>query len=180
MPLPPNKTRIVATIGPASDSTAILEKMIRAGMNIARLNFSHGDFARHERVIGNIRTAARTVGRPVAIMADLPGPKMRIGNFAAEKVDLKKGDRFTLTVEDVVGDQRRASVSFARLPKVVKHGDLLSLNDGYVQLEVAEVNGGEVACVVKVRRTAIAKGAELTGHRPRDKRLHGSGSGMSQ
>src|SRR5215468_6392843 len=164
MPLPPNKTRIVATIGPASDSTAILEKMIRAGMNIARLNFSHGDFARHERVIGNIRTAARTVGRPVAIMADLPGPKMRIGNFAAEKVDLKKGDRFTLTVEDVVGDQRRASVSFARLPKVVKHGDLLSLNDGYVQLEVAQVNGGEVACVVKVGgELRSRKGLNLPG-----------------
>ena len=81
MMLPAQKTRIVATIGPASSSPAVLEQMLRAGMNIARLNFSHGTFAAHRQTIENIRAAAKAVGRPVAIMADLSGPKMRIGQI---------------------------------------------------------------------------------------------------
>lgn len=145
-----HKTKIVATIGPASDSASMLHRMIGAGMNIARINFSHGDFAVHKRVIENIRTAEKTAGAHVAIMADLSGPKMRIGQFTSDKITLQPGDRFTLTTEDIVGDSQRVSVSFARLPEVVKSGDVLSLNDGYVQLEVAEVRGIDVACKVRV------------------------------
>src|SRR6185369_2370946 len=133
MHLPSHRTRIVATIGPASESPAVLEQMIRAGMNIARLNFSHGEFSYHAELIKRIRAAAKAAGRPVAIMADLSGPKMRIGKLAAEKIEVKAGDRFTLTTEEIVGDERRVSVSFSKLPRVVKRGDLLSLNDGYVQ-----------------------------------------------
>ena len=81
MTLPPNKTKIVCTIGPASESPEVMEEMILAGMNVARLNLSHGDFASHKKVIENVRAAARAVGRRVAIMADLPGPKMRIGEL---------------------------------------------------------------------------------------------------
>ena len=114
MALPPNKTKIVATIGPASNSPGVLEQIIRAGMNVARLNFSHGEFETHRQNIQNIRAASKTVGRPVAIMADLPGPKMRIGNLGVEKIQLKPGDRFTLTTEDIIGDAQRASVSFAK------------------------------------------------------------------
>jgi pyruvate kinase len=162
--LPPNKTRIVATIGPASESPAVLEEMIRAGMNVARLNFSHGDFEYHGRIINNIRAASKTVGRAVAIMADLSGPKMRIGKLAAEKIALKAGEKFTLTTEEIVGDDHRVSVSFPRLPQVVKRGDLLSLNDGYIQLDVAEVRGGEVLCVVKVGgELRSRKGLNLPG-----------------
>ena len=94
--------------------------MIRAGMNIARLNFSHGEFAAHKRVIENIRAAEKATASRVTIMADLSGPKMRIGKFGADKIQLKAGDRFTLTTDDIVGDQQRVSVSFARLPEVVK------------------------------------------------------------
>src|SRR6185295_7079912 len=148
--LPPNKTRIVATIGPASNTPSVLEPMIRAGMNVARLNFSHGEFAAHRQTIENIRAASKAAGRPVAIMADLSGPKMRIGKIAAEPIQLKAGGSFTLTTEDIIGDQQRVSVSFARLPKVVKPGDKLSLNDGYIQLEVADVRGNEVVCTVIV------------------------------
>jgi len=158
MTLPLHKTKIVATIGPASESPAVLQEMIRAGMSIARLNFSHGDFAFHERVIQGIRAASQAVGRRVAVMADLAGPKMRIGKLGAEKVELKAGDRFTLTAESIVGDHERVSVSFTRLPQVVKPGDLVSLNDGYIQLEVAEARGAEVGCVVKV-------GGELRSHK---------------
>jgi pyruvate kinase len=164
MPLPANKTKIVATIGPASNSRPVLEQMIRAGMNVARLNFSHGEFSAHRQNIANIRAAAQSAGRPVAIMADLSGPKMRIGNLGVEKIQLQAGDRFTLTTEDIVGDARRVSVSFARLPQVVKRGDLLSLNDGYIQLDVAEVSGADVACVVKVGgELRSRKGLNLPG-----------------
>jgi pyruvate kinase len=161
---PSHKTKIVATIGPASESVSVLEQMIRAGMNVARLNFSHGDFEGHLRVIQRIRAAAKSVGRPVAIMADLSGPKMRVGKFGVEKIDLKAGDSFTLTVDDVVGDQKRVSVSFARLPKVVKPGDILSLNDGYIQLEVLGVAGADVSCSVRVGgELRSRKGLNLPG-----------------
>jgi pyruvate kinase len=162
--LPLHKTKVVATIGPASDSPAVLEQMIRAGMNVARINFSHGDFGRHKLVIEKIRAASLAVGEPVAIMADLSGPKMRIGNLATEPVQLKAGDPLTLTTEDVVGTAQRVSVSFKRLPQVVKPGNKLSLNDGYIQLEVAEVRGVEVSCVVKVGgELRSRKGLNLPG-----------------
>jgi pyruvate kinase len=162
--LPPNKTKIVATIGPASSSPEVLERMIRAGMNVARLNFSHGEFATHQQNIENLRAASRSAGRPVAIMADLSGPKMRIGRFETEPVLLKPGDSFTLTTQDIVGDQQRASVSFAPLPKVVKPGDKLSLNDGYIQLEVKDVRGPDVECLVVVGgELRSRKGLNLPG-----------------
>ena len=160
----PHQTRIVATIGPASESPAVLEEMIRAGMSVARLNFSHGEFAGHKAVIENIRAASAAVGRPVAIMADLSGPKMRIGNLAVEPLKLKAGDPISLTTEEVAGDEHRISVSFARLPEVVKPGNTLSLNDGYIQLEVKAVKGKDVACVVKVGgELRSRKGLNLPG-----------------
>src|SRR4026208_1266902 len=121
--LPPNKNRIVATIGPASSSPVVLEQMIRAGMNVARLNFSHGEFSAHQQNIENIRAAAKRAGRPVAIMADLSGPKMRIGQIAAEPIQLTAGGRFTLTTEEIIGDQQRVSVRLARPPGAGQRGD---------------------------------------------------------
>ena len=97
-----HKTKIVATIGPASDSPEMLERLIRAGLDIARLNFSHGEFTHHGEVISRIRTAAQRVGRSVAIMADLPGPKMRLGKINPEPIQLRMGDMFTLTSEDIL------------------------------------------------------------------------------
>ncbi len=164
MSFPSHKTKIVATIGPASETVPILEQMICAGMNVARLNFSHGEFAAHRRVIENIRAAAKAAGRDVAMMADLSGPKLRIGKFGVEKIQLKAGDRFALTTDDIAGDEQRVSVSFGRLPQVVKPGNILSLNDGYIQLEVVEVHGAEVACVVKVGgELRSRKGLNLPG-----------------
>jgi pyruvate kinase len=150
MPFPANKTKIVCTIGPASDSPDVLEKMIRAGMNVVRLNFSHGDFASHAKTIQKVRAASKAVKRRVAIMADLPGPKMRIGEFEEEPIELEQDDSFTLTTADIIGDQTRVSVSFSRLPKAVKPQDRLFLNDGLVELEVIEVTGQEVRCKVVV------------------------------
>jgi pyruvate kinase len=148
--LPDHKTKIICTIGPASESLEVLEKMIRAGMDIARLNFSHGDDDRHRRVIGNIRSAAKAAGRRVAVLGDLPGPKIRIGKLDREPVDLSAGDDFALTTENITGNSGRVSTSFRRLPGVVKLGDTIFLNDGLVQLEVRDVRGAEVRCRIAV------------------------------
>ncbi len=164
MKLPANKTKIVCTIGPASESLDTMVQMIRAGMSVARLNFSHGDFASHKKVIENIRAAAKATGRRVAIMADLPGPKMRIGKLAEEPIELRPGDTFTLTTEEVVGDAHRASVSFTRLPQVVNPGDTLFLNDGIIQLEVVSVGKVEVVCRVLIGgELRSRKGLNLPG-----------------
>jgi pyruvate kinase len=164
MPFPANKTKIVCTIGPASDSPAVLERMIRAGMNVVRLNFSHGDFASHAETIQKIRAASKATERRVAIMADLPGPKMRIGQFEEEPIELQIDDLFTLTTEDVIGNQTRVSVSFSRLPKAVKPQDKLFLNDGLIELEVIKVAGHDVQCKVIVGgQLRSRKGLNLPG-----------------
>ncbi len=162
--LPSHKTKIVATLGPASDAPEMLERLIRAGMNIARLNFSHGDFGGHADRIARIRAAAKAVGRRVAILADLPGPKMRLGKIDPEPILLSPGDPFTLTADDIVGDSRRVSMSFAPLPRVVKPGNRLFLNDGLVQLTVARVAGNDVHCTVAVGgELRSRKGLNLPG-----------------
>ena len=164
MPFPANKTKIVCTIGPASNSPEVLEKMIRAGMNVVRLNFSHGDFVSHGETIQKIRAASKATKRRVAIMADLPGPKMRIGQFEEEPVELQLDDLFTLTTEDVIGNQTRVSVSFPQLSKAVHPGDRLFLNDGLVELEVLKVRGNDVHCKVLVGGILSSrKGLNLPG-----------------
>lgn len=148
--LPKNKTKLVCTIGPASDSAEMIEKMIEAGMNVARLNFSHGNFASHGEVIQKIRATSKKTGKRVAILADLPGPKMRIGDLAEEFVILDRDTRFTLTAEDILGTAERVSMTMKELPSVVKKGDTLFLNDGLIELRVEEVEGKDIHCTVMV------------------------------
>jgi pyruvate kinase len=158
------KTKIVCTIGPASESPEVMKQLIEAGMNVARLNFSHGEFAAHKKVIENLRAVSESMGCRIAIMADLSGPKMRIGKFSAEPIELNTGDSFTLTTDDIVGDTRRVSVSFSGLPRSVKPGDTLFLNDGYIQLKVGEVKGNDVLCTVMVGgELRSRKGLNLPG-----------------
>jgi pyruvate kinase len=162
--LPAQKTKIVATIGPASESPEMLARLIRAGLNVARLNFSHGKFSKHAEVIRRVREAARETGRRVAIMADLPGPKMRLGKISPEPIHLAPGAHFTLTSEEVVGDAQRVSMSFEPLPRVVKPGNRVFLNDGLVQLVVERVTGNEVECSVIVGgELRSRKGLNLPG-----------------
>lgn len=158
MKLPANKTKIVCTIGPSSSSRGVMEQMLLAGMDVARLNFSYGDFTSHAKVIKDLRAAAQTVGKRVAIMADLPGPKMRVGQIANEPIQLKPGDIFILTTDDITGDANKVSVTFSRLPQTVKPTDTLFLNDGLIQLEVTEFRKNEVICKVIV-------GGELRSHK---------------
>lgn len=150
MPMPECHTKIVATIGPASDDVGVLCRMMEAGMDIARLNFSHGTFDEHARRIECVRQAAREAGRHVVLMADLPGPKIRLGILEPDVITLSKGARFTLTTRSVVGGAELASVTFPRLPEVVHPGDLLFLNDGLVQLRVERIEGMDVQCRVEV------------------------------
>ena len=154
MELRPHKTKITATIGPASASPAVMEAMIRAGLDVARLNFSHGNLDDHRRNIENLRGAARACGRDVAILADLSGPKIRLGTIAPEPVELEQGQPFTLTTEEVTGGPARAFVSLPQLPRVVKPGAHVFVNDGIVDLEVESVAGNDV-------RTRVAVGGEI-------------------
>lgn len=164
MILPSHKTRIVCTIGPASESPEIIASMLLAGMDVARINFSHGTFDSHKRVIEKIRTCSRKTGKRVAIMADLPGPKMRIGQLTQEPVELNRGDPLTLTSENIIGDRYRVSMTFDRLPEKVKTGDTLFLNDGLIQLEVKAVQGRDVLCrVIAGGELRSRKGLNLPG-----------------
>ena len=159
-----NKTKIVCTIGPASDKVATLEKMLKAGMNVARLNFSHGDFSGHEQVIKNIRQASSNTGIRIAIMADLPGPKIRIGMLEQEPVELYEGNQFVLTTDDIIGNQSRVSVSFDKLPQVVNAGDSLFINDGLIHLNVVGLENQDIICKVLVGgELRSRKGLNLPG-----------------
>ena len=158
MALPIKKTKIVCTIGPASRDQEILEQMLLAGMNIARINLAHGELKDHRQTIDNVHSASQTSGQRVAIFADLPGPKMRVGQFNQEAVLLERGQEFTLYNKEIIGDQQRASVNFEGLPAVVKPGDWIFMNDGYIQLQVDEVVGDQVRC-------KVIAGGELRAHK---------------
>jgi pyruvate kinase len=148
--LPTKKTKIICTIGPSSWDQPVLEQMILAGMNIARLNLAHGNFSEHQRTITNVRAASQAVGQRVALFADLPGPKMRIGQLSVPEIELVPGKRFVLQTENILGDTERVSLDFTGLPKAVKPGDRIFMNDGYIQLQVDEISNSEVYCTVKV------------------------------
>jgi pyruvate kinase len=150
MMLPRNKTKIVCTVGPATATPEMMAQMLEAGMNVARLNFAHGDFPSHQKMIEKLRQAARATGRRLAILADLPGPKIRLGELRHQPVVLRVGQPITLSTESFTGDEQRMPVDFDPLPRVVRPGDVIYLNDGYVQLEVQAVNGNEVATMVAV------------------------------
>lgn len=162
--LPPKMTKIVCTIGPSSDSPRVLKQMISSGMNITRLNFAHGEEASHERVIRNIRAAAEEMHERVAILADLPGPKLRIGRLASESIDLVRGQKLCLQSEDDKPDDQRIYMNFPRLTDVIKPGDQIYLSDGFLQLEVERIDGPDVICTVKVGGELRSnKGVNLPG-----------------
>lgn len=139
------KSKIVCTIGPASDSEEVLSKMIEKGMDVARLNFSHGTHESHRRNVDLIRS----INDAIAILCDIQGPKIRVGKMK-EHVVLKRGQEFTLTSGEVLGDENIASVSYEKLPREVKAGDKIFLNDGIIKLEVKDVRGEGIRCEVIV------------------------------
>ena len=128
------KTKIICTIGPASESVEVLKKMIRAGMNVARLNFSHGTHSEHKQRLDNIRAAARETATNISIMLDTKGPEIRTGTLKEGVVYLKAGDIFTLTTREVVGDEKQVMISYPHLPEEISQGDCILLADGADQL----------------------------------------------
>ena len=142
------KTKIVCTIGPSCSSPAVINKMIMAGMRVARINFSHGTNAEHISFINTVREEARKLNAPVAIMQDLPGPKDRTGKVKNGEVALKKGSNFILTTKSLLGDHTRVSINWLDLPRKVKKGDLLFLNDGNIKLKVVSTTATEITCEV--------------------------------
>jgi pyruvate kinase len=147
--MPRRATKIVITLGPASNTPAMLEQMIRDGVNVVRLNFSHGKAQDHIDNAKMVREAAVRAGREVAIMADLQGPKIRVGKFAEGKVMLVHGQKFVLDASRTEpGDIEGVGLDYKQLPRDVKAGDLLLLNDGLIMLTVDSVQGEQVHTVV--------------------------------
>jgi pyruvate kinase len=144
------RTKIVCTIGPASSTDQVLAGLIRAGMDVARLNFSHGDYAFHHRVIRKIRQLERKLGRQVAILQDLPGPKIRIGAVANDRVRLQNRRPLVLTNRKILGSELAVSVDFPGLTSAVKKGDPILLGDGEIELEALQVGKNEVKCRIVV------------------------------
>ena len=142
------KTKIVCTIGPACDSEETLRAMMLAGMNVARLNFSHGTHAEHQVRIDRIKKLRAELDLPIAIMLDTKGPEYRIGTFADGKVELHNGDTFTFTTEPVTGNAERVSVSYAGLAQDLEPGDTVLVNDGLIALTVTATTDTDVICRV--------------------------------
>lgn len=158
------RVKIVCTIGPASAEPHMLERLVEAGMDCARLNFSHGTHQSHAEVYHRVREAASKARRPLAILADLCGPKMRVGSFAAGGTDLQIGARFTLTTRPITGNDGEVSVTYEPLPQDVKPGDAILLDDGLLRLRVEETSDTEVHCRVEIGgRLSNNKGLNVPG-----------------
>ena len=147
------KTKIICTIGPSSATEEVLEKMILAGMNVARLNFSHGTHEEHKKKIDLIKRVREKLGQPIPIMLDTKGPEYRIKTFVGGSVDIPTGSEFTFTTKDVEGDGSRVSVSYAGLIKDIKVGDKILVNNGLVVFEVKELTATDAICTTLIGGT---------------------------
>ncbi len=152
------KTKIVCTIGPATIKKEMLEELVRNGMNVARLNMSHGTHEEKSQTVTDIREIRKRLGVPVGILMDIEGPKLRTGKLKTEYVELKKGSKVVLTTDDMLGDENKISVSYAGLPSDVKAGDTILLNDGLINLKVVSTTQKEIT-------TEVINGGEITHNR---------------
>jgi pyruvate kinase len=143
------RTKIVCTLGPASSTKEQIQALVEAGMNCARLNFSHGDHESHARTARLVRETEREARRPLAILADMQGPKMRIGTFANGPIELARGDRFALTTNEVEGTEEIVSVTHDSLAADIRPGNMVALDDGMIRLRVDRVEGETVHTIVE-------------------------------
>ena len=154
----PRKTKIVCTIGPSSSSAWVIEELLQAGMNVARINFSHGTHNKHASYMNTIRKVSKQLGLPTAIMQDLPGPKDRTGKVKKGGVLLEKGTEFIVCTRQVLGDEHQVSIDWVDLPKQVKLGDTIFLDDGIIKLEVTGIDSTDIKC-------KVITGGKLGDHR---------------
>jgi len=158
------RAKIVATLGPATSSYENIRAIIEAGVNVARMNLSHGSYDVHDEVYGNVRKAAADTGIPVAVLVDLQGPKIRLGKFEAGPYELAVGDIFTITTEEVIGTKELSGTTFKGLPQDVKPGDFLLIDDGKVKVEVIDTDGTRVRTkVIVAGPVSNNKGINLPG-----------------
>ncbi len=143
------KTKIVCTLGPASSDNNIIKEMLLAGMDVARVNFSHGDHQSHGATIENFRKVRDELGIPAAVMLDTKGPEIRTGNFKEGMIHLTKGQQFTLTAADVDGNESISSITYKKLPEELKQGDTVLIDDGKIRLRVDDIEGQEIHCTVE-------------------------------
>ena len=142
------RTKIVCTIGPASQEEDILREIIKSGMNVARFNFSHGDHEEHGRKLERVRRISRELHLPVAVLLDTRGPEIRLCDFENGKVELVEGQKFTLTTEDILGTSERATITYKNLVNDVKPGNSILIDDGLIGLRVEEVTDKDIVCTV--------------------------------
>lgn len=144
------KTKIVCTIGPASETEQIITGLCKAGMNVARLNFSHNTHEDHQRRIDLVKKVRSDLKMPIAIMLDTKGPEYRIKTFKNQKITLNDGDKFTFTTEDILGDETKVAVSYPNLPNELSVGDTILLNNGLLTFEVVNIDGANIECTVVI------------------------------
>lgn len=142
------KTKIVCTLGPASETEEIVTGLCKAGMNVARMNFSHNTYADHQRRIDLVKKVREKLKIPVAVMLDTKGPEYRIKTFKDKKITLKEGDKFTFTAREIVGDETIVSVSYKNLPSELSVGDTILLNNGLLEFKVVNINSTDIVCAV--------------------------------
>jgi pyruvate kinase len=152
------QTKIVATVGPASRDEKNLFRLVQAGVDVFRLNFSHGDYKEHHQVIQRVRKISAGVGRPIAILQDLQGPKIRIGEIANGSIELTAGNNLTLTTRSMLGDIHMVSVDYAQLTTIARPGNRILLDDGNLELEIIKVTGDDV-------ETRVTLGGVLKSHK---------------
>jgi pyruvate kinase len=158
------RTKIVCTIGPSSNSTSVIEGLLKSGMDVARINFSHGSYTEHIRNISTLRHVAKQLDMPIAIMQDLPGPKDRTGKVKKGGAMLRQGEDFILTTRPVLGDEHQVSVELPDMTKHVKPGDAIFLGDGVIKLEIRAVSSSDIKCrVVTGGRLADSQGINVPG-----------------
>ena len=142
------KTKIICTVGPACENEATLTEMCLAGMNVARLNFSHGTHEDHSEKIALVKKVREKLGLPIPIMLDTKGPEYRIKTFENKKIELNDGDTFTFTTDDIIGNNERVSVSYDKLTDELSVGDIIMVNNGLVKFRVNEIKGHDAVCTV--------------------------------
>ncbi|HAS17724.1 MAG TPA: pyruvate kinase [Nitrospiraceae bacterium] len=158
------RTKIIATLGPSTNTQEIIEELIVAGMDVARLNFSHGSIEDHRRVIKNIHLASKKTGRDIGILLDLQGPKIRIGKIEDKKISLEEGQPFVITTRDVPGDNKEVSTNYEGLPKDLNRGARILLDDGLLELEVQNTTEKDIYCtVIRGGELSEKKGINLPG-----------------
>ena len=143
------RTKIVCTLGPASDKEEILRELVKSGLNVCRFNFSHGSHQEHKERMDLVKKVREELGQPVAILLDTKGPEIRTGNFDEPEVLLEEGQKFTITMKDVVGNKEMCTVSYKGLVNDVVPGDTILIDDGLVGLKVEEINGDDIVCIVE-------------------------------